>query len=321
MQVLEDDGPFFDIRVDAVSFDGVRELATRTVQPTGWPSAEHGRELHPVLGPNNVLYVSAERGGNEYRTLFYDLTRPDEPPFEMDGRWPAPNFGPTGLVSWHGHDDRKIDVLEPGTGIMRTLRPPREITVTWNWTVDGRGWPARQRVANGAPVDGLYTITGSFERNPVPMSEIWDRDGGRRRGATGGVLTIGGEHSNIMVFEQIGDGGRVWLETPEPGEEVRFTWPEWDAAGEGLWVAMGATDGERRWLAHMPAPEKWEPVMDLPPGPWWSVRQISADDRWMVLSSDAREIAIVDRAAGRVEIVSSADPAAKIGPLVEGWLR
>jgi hypothetical protein len=325
--ILNDDRPFFDVRVDAVAPTGPsRLIATLTdVHPAGWTEADPIYDMPLVVGPTRRLLVVAERGGGvnpgDTRTILFDLSG-GMPPVEIEGAINRPRWSPDGRLAEISDQPETIDPL---TGVRTAIAHANDVEVMPAWLADGSGWIA-VRYGEDEPTIGWLSTSGVFTAGPATAFQVTGRE--RFTGATGGRLEYavsdGATESEVVIAERREDlpGAcqcLIWARKVDPGDDPGFGEADWDMNGRGIWLVF--SKDERRWLSHVAPPLVDTPVADLPPGVEWSIAGISSDDRWIVLAStEGGILVLVDTAAGAAREIARAfgddDP-----PRFAGWVR
>jgi hypothetical protein len=327
---LDDDGPSFGVRVDAVGPSGrTRPIATiDDLRPRGWDNAAPVYGMGPTVGPNGYLVVSVERNGgfdaSDMRTMLVDATGAGRPTVEVDGALSRPAWSPTGSLLAL---DNEPAVIDSATGRRTPIHLPMEIELTDAWVADGTGWVAMS--ANGEDRQaGRVSVDGTFTPGAVQSFEVTGLE--RRIGAEGGTLSMavsdGVGQSDTAIIEVRPEFERpcqckAWARFVEPGNDPTFSDAVWDAGGTGLWLVNG--QDANHWLSHLDKPMSPTKVADLPPGVGWQIRGISPDDRWIVLGGDETDPApliLVDTAAGEARVLAQPNAAGFL-PFFAGWVR
>jgi hypothetical protein len=326
----EEDGPYFDVRVDAVApIGGSRTIASFIdVHPAGWETASPYYDMRTVVGPDGLLPVVVERNGGEeptdIRTLLLDLRLMGGPPVEVAGALGGSFWGPDGqLVMGAGNGAELIDTT---SGARQAIFSPKDVTISGAWLADGSGWPAAQS-GDEESTAGWLSLGGEFTTGSAgPNFEVTGLE--RFVGANGGGLGIAGSdgptQSDTVITESRTDlpGSCkciVWARNVQPGDDPAFGDPVWDADGAGMWIVF--SKGDRRWLSHLVTPEVDRPVADLPAAQVWRIAGISANDHWVVVASEAGSLVLVDTAAGTAREIARVQGPFSPAPMFAGWVR
>lgn len=326
--ILDDEGPFFDVRVDAIApGGGSRPIAALDdVHPAGWLEASPFFDMRSIVGPTRLMQVVAERGGgmndNDVRTLLLDLRPGGGPTVEIAGSMPAPFWGPDGQLAAIRDDGELIDTR---SGARQPIPRPDGVDISPAWLVDGSGWPAGQ-FGGDEPIAGWLSTDGTFTAGRAATFQVTGLE--RLVGAAGGTIGFAvsdGPTSETAITEYRADlpgpcSCMSWVSRIEPGEDPGFGDAVWDAAGTGIWLILSKDD--RRWLSHVVKPKVDNPVADLPPGSDWAIVGISADDRWVVAAALADgQLVLVDSVAGAAREIARVQGNINPAPMFGGWVR
>jgi hypothetical protein len=327
---LDDEGPSFGVRVEAVGPTGrVRPIATvDDLRPAGWDNAAPVDGFGPTVGPTGYLVVGVERNGgfeaSDMRTLLVDVTGAGRPTLEIEGALSRPGWGPDGSLFAPGNGPVVVDAV---TGRKTAIHLPIEIEPLAAWVADGAGWVATRTRGEEREV-GRVSADGTFTPGTTESFQITGME--RFIGAEGGTLSMavsdGATQSDTAIIEFRPEFEppcqcKVWARFIEPGADPHFGDAVWDANGRGLWLPFN--DGPRHWLSHFAKPLTETKVADLPPNVASRIVGISPDDRWVVLGSDQIEpgpLVLVDTAAGESRILAQPD-ASGAAPTFGGWVR
>jgi hypothetical protein len=324
----EENGPFFDVRVDAVApAGGSRTIASFVdVHPAGWEAASPYYDMRSIVSPGGLLPVVAEQNGGmeEVRTLLLDLRLRGGPPVEIAGPLGTTFWGPDGRLAMD--DGSGLQLIDPRSGARQAISRPEDVSNSPAWLADGSGWPA-SRSREEESTAGWLSLEGKF--TPGSAGPIFEVTGLERfRGANGGGLGMassdGATQSETAITERRSDlpgpcNCIVWARNVQPGDDPAFGDAVWDANGTGIWIAF--SKGDRRWLSHLVEQEVDRPVADLPASQDWRIAGISADDRWVVVASEAGSLVLVDTATGAAREIARVQGAFSPAPMFAGWVR
>jgi hypothetical protein len=326
--VLDDEGPFFNLVVEAVAPNGVAQpVATiHDVHPAAWEEASP-RLDEPILASTaGDLLVSVERGGGGEpgfeAALLLDLNSPTKPPIELPAVIDRGAWGPTDELAVFGQDD--LTVIHPKTGTTTRIDIPTRVDPLIAWAADGSGWLATEQEGDDDQRSGTLLRNGTFQPTVA-----------RTYGATGRERVMGSKGE--IVSEAVSDGATesetalvdfgpgicpgciVWASHVEPSDDPTFGDYTWDAAGTGLWLVRGAADGKTRWLAHLPAPKDEDRILDLPARADLTIVGIAPDDRWLVFATDdGKRLLVADTANGTTrQLARTAGEGANV--VFAGW--
>lgn len=326
--ILDDDGPFFDVRVDAIApGGGSRPIAAfDDVHPAGWQEASPFYDMRAVVGPSRIVPITAERGGgmndSDVRTLLLDLRPGGGAAVEIAGNLFSPFWGPDGQLAVLGDG---AEVIDPRTGARVPIATPDGVGISPAWLVDGSGWAAGQ-FRGDEPIVGWLSTDGTFTAGRAATFQVTGLE--RLVGAAGGTLGFAvsdGPTSETAITEyRAALPGPChcmsWASRIEPGEDPGFGDAVWDAAGTGIWLIFAKDD--RRWLSHVVKPKVDNPVADLPPDGDWAIVGISADDRWVVTAAlTDGKLVLVDTVAGAAREIARVQGIVNPAPMFGGWVR
>jgi hypothetical protein len=331
--ILDDDGPFFDVRIDGFAPTGaVRPIASFSdVHPAGWDTAEPYYDMRSTVGPTGLVNIVVERNGGEnaadVRTLLLDAHDPGRPPVEIQGDLAGPFWGPDGQLATIRDE---ASVVDTRTGAREAIPSVVGVEITPAWLIDGSGWPAT-RFGDDDMTVGSLSASGVFSAGRASVFEVTGKE--RFVGAEGGTLgyavSDGADQSESALIEQRADlpppcHCLTWASRVEPGDDPGFGAGIWDARGIGIWVIYAKdqdTNAEHSWLSHLLEPRNDRPVLDLPRG-HWSIAGISSDDRWIILSDlEAGSLVLVDTAAGAAREIARIRDTVGPAPMFGGWVR
>lgn len=330
ISILDGEGPYFDVRVDAVAPTGAnRPIGSFVdVHPAGWDEASPYYDMRTTVGPRGILPIVVERNGGvqvgDVRTQFLDPRSTGATPVEVAGNLAGSSWSPDGQLAVDAGDGG-IDLIDVRTGARHGVTPPRDVQIVPGWLADASGWPAL-RAMDDTSVAGRLSLAGVFTDGAAATYQVTglERTVGARGGGIGIAASDGPNQSETAITEFRSDLPGpcqcvVWARNVQPGDDAAFGEPVWDASGTGIWLIF--TRDDRTWLSHLLKPLTDQPIVDLPRGNW-VIAGISSDDRWIVVSdADARSLVVVDTAAGAAREIARAQGEFNPTPMFGGWVR
>ena len=328
VSILDDAGPYFALRVDAITPGGAsRPIASYAdIHPANWSEASPTSDPLVLLGPTGWLAVGVEKPGSviaaDEATLFFDLRVRGSAVREAVGAPFQAAFGPTGLLAIF---DESLHTIDPATGQSNDVHVPQGVEPRVNWLADGSGFLADQYDGAGNPHLGGLSLSGGFTPGlpTVYAPTGFERPFGKDGGTLGVGVSDGPNGADTALVEPragLEPPGIVWFAFQEPGDNPHFGDFAWDAAGTGLWIVFSNVAGDQSWLSHVTEPKKDSRIVDLPGNAVWQLVGLSPDDHWIVLSSDdVGQLVLVDTVRREARVLAQSALAGSAAPFFVGW--